>query len=187
MKGRKKFIKFFFFTVLASMTLSSCHSSKNSTRWEDPIYAKDAPAHKKGPSDSLHERPDVTTDGPRRKVVDAACAWIGVPYRYGGDSRSGVDCSGLVCMAFQKGAGIKLPRSSREQHSFCKEVSRKKIKPGDLLFFTNNKGGGRINHVGIYVGNNKMIHSSSSRGVIISSLDEDYWATHFHSCGNALD
>lgn len=165
--------------VLIVLLLSACHSSKNSSRWEDPVYARPPE-----PPSAQHAAQGDVSDS-RRAVVDAACGWIGVPYKYGGNTRSGVDCSGLVCMAFEKGAGLKLPRSSAEQAKWCKSVSQSRLQPGDLIFFTNKRGGGRINHVAIYVGDGRMVHSTSSRGVTISSLDEDYWHSHFHSCGNA--
>lgn len=127
------------------------------------------------------------TAGARGRVIDAACAWIGVPYRYGGNTTGGVDCSGLVCMAFEKGASLKLPRSSREICEFSRPVSREKARAGDLVFFVSKRGGDRVNHVAIYLGDNKIVHSTTSKGVIISNLDDDYWKSHYHSCGSVID
>ena len=173
----RNFLKCSIFLILSVAMLSSCHSSKKVTRWEDPIYARKEEPKSNHPSSSASKA--------EQKVIDAACAWIGVPYKYGGNTRSGVDCSGLVCMAFETGAGIKLPRSSHEQAQWCKTIARNKAKPGDLMFFSNQKGG-RINHVAIYLGDGRVVHSTSSRGVIISSLDESYWSSHYHSCGRVF-
>lgn len=184
MKRLGLLLKKIIFLTGCCLVLASCHSTKQTaSRWEDDIYAKPV-VSQQIKSDSKRQ-PDV--NDVRQKVTDAACSWIGVPYRYGGDTRSGVDCSGLVCMAFQSGAGIRLPRSSVEQADYCSKIARDKARAGDLMFFTNKKGGGRINHVAIYLGNDQVVHSTTSRGVIISSLNEEYWRTHFHSCGRILE
>lgn len=175
---------------LLIITISACHSSKNSERWEDPIYARSSShggRQQGSTSANQQSRRNQHVSGDAGAVIDAACAWIGVPYKYGGNTRAGVDCSGLVCMAFEKGAGIRLPRSSADQANWCAKISRGSLKPGDLVFFTNKRGGaGRINHVALFIGDGRMVHSTTSRGVIISSLDEDYWRTHFHSCGRVF-
>lgn len=176
------YIRFCIGVLVCSFALVSCHSSKQTVRWEDDIYTDHSDRGKKGG----YSHPEVEAGNAQQRVIDVACSWIGVPYRYGGNSRFGVDCSGLVCVAFEKGADIKLPRSSYEQADFCKKVSRDKIQPGDLIFFTSKKGGSRINHVAIYLGENKIVHATSSRGVIISSLDDEYWHSHFHCCGRVL-
>lgn len=181
MKSRGGSLKSFVVMAVAVLALASCHSSKNSTTWEDPIYAKHPDKEKK------EQKSESKGSGNIRKVIDAACDWIGVPYLYGGNTRKGVDCSGLVCMAFETGAGIRLPRSSSDQAEACRKVKRSAVKPGDLFFFTNKKGGGRINHVALYIGDNRVVHSTTSRGVIISNLDEDYWQSHFHSCGRVIE
>ena len=82
---------------------------------------------------------------------------------------------------YNRALGIKLPRNSAKQQEFCTGVSRNELSPGDLVFFSNNSG--RINHVGMYIGAGNMIHASSSRGVIISSLSEKYFMDRFHSAG----
>lgn len=119
----------------------------------------------------------------RKSVVKEAHKWIGTPYAYGGKERKGTDCSGMVMRVFQDAAGIKLPRSSREQCDFCKKIKRKELAPADLVFFVSKAGGSRVSHVGVYIGNGEFIHSSTSKGVIISSLDEKYYKNHFHAAG----
>lgn len=117
------------------------------------------------------------------KLVKEARHWIGTPYRYGQKSRKGTDCSGFVMTVFSDVAGVDLPRSSAEQCSYCFEIPRKKLQAGDLVFFTSSTRGGKVTHVGLYIGDGKMIHASTSRGVIESGLDEKYYASHYHSSG----
>lgn len=116
-------------------------------------------------------------------LVRSARQWIGTPYAYGGRSKSGTDCSGMIMVIYSDVAGLTLPRNSAAQRDYCVSVSRRQLEPGDLVFFTTSKRGGKVNHVGMYVGNGRIIHASSSRGVIESSLDEKYYATHYHSSG----
>jgi cell wall-associated NlpC family hydrolase len=93
----------------------------------------------------------------RAKVLREAAKLRGTPYRYGGTTTRGFDCSGYTGFVYKK-AGHKLPRTSRQQYSATKHISRKAAKPGDLVFFRN--GGGGVYHVGIYAGGNMLWHAS---------------------------
>lgn len=117
-----------------------------------------------------------------RDIVDESRRWLGTPYRYGGQSRKGTDCSGMVMKVFEA-KGIKLPRDSRSQQTWCQPIAKTSLRPADLVFFASNAGGSRVSHVGIFIGKGQFIHSSTSKGVIVSSLDEDYYIRHFHSAG----
>lgn len=127
--------------------------------------------------------PDVPISRTRSVIVEEARKWLGTPYRYGGEDMNGVDCSGMVMKVYQNAANIKLPRSSREQQQYCNRIDRNDIALGDLVFFSSKRGGGNVSHVGIYIGGDEFIHSSSSRGVIVSSLAEKYYVAHYHSTG----
>ncbi len=116
-------------------------------------------------------------------VVAEARSWVGVPYSYGGKTRKGTDCSGLVVAVFDKAAGISLPRSSADQQAACQQVKKGSLRPGDLVFFTTGKNKKKVNHVGIYIGNGCMVHASTSRGVMISDLEQDYYRKTYHSGG----
>ena len=107
-----------------------------------------------------------------------AAQWIGTPYRSGGQSRKGTDCSGFVRQVYKKVYGIDLPRSTTEQVEEGKRVRRRKLREGDLMFFHGSKRR-RANHVGIYLKEGKFVHASTSRGVMVSRLDEDYWNEHW--------
>ena len=112
----------------------------------------------------------------RRQVLMAAEKWLGSPYRYGGSSRNGTDCSGFVRSVFQE-TGVLLPRTSLQQSTSGSGLSSAMVQPGDLLFF--NTTGSGVSHVGIALGDEKFIHASTSRGVIVSSLQEKYYKNRF--------
>lgn len=106
--------------------------------------------------------------------------WYGTPYRYGGNSKSGIDCSAFVQTLFSEVFEIALPRTARDQYKVAERMSKSDIQAGDLLFF-NTTGG--ISHVGYYLQNNKFVHAATSNGVMISDLDDDYWARRFVGVG----
>lgn len=99
--------------------------------------------------------------------------WLGTPYLYGGSTKKGVDCSGLVCAIYQKVYLVKLPRTSAEQFLTAAPISEKEVREGDLVFF--RIGGSHVSHVGIYLKDQQFLHASSSKGVIISNLLESYY------------
>ncbi|MNP57007.1 Murein DD-endopeptidase MepS/Murein LD-carboxypeptidase precursor [compost metagenome] len=101
---------------------------------------------------------------------------IGVTYKAGGTTTNGFDCSGFTRYVFLK-LGITLPHQSGSQYQMGTAVSRDEMRPGDLVFF--NTSGKGVSHVGIFVGSGKFAHASSSRGVIISSLSESYYAKRY--------
>lgn len=100
--------------------------------------------------------------------------WHGAPYRYGGLSRGGIDCSGFVFRTFRDRFGVILPRTTEEQTEIGTKVSRKELLPGDLVFFKTGAGENGL-HVGIYDSGDEFIHASTSQGVVRSSLDNVYW------------
>ena len=107
-----------------------------------------------------------------------AAQWIGTPYRSGGQSRRGTDCSGFVRQVYKAAYGIDLPRSTDQQMDATSRVRRGKLREGDLVFFHGSRKR-RVNHVGIYLKDGKFVHASTSRGVMVSRLDEDYWDEHW--------
>ncbi|MDR2122403.1 MAG: C40 family peptidase [Flavobacteriaceae bacterium] len=189
---------FYLVLLIFSIMMSSCASyetkSKKNSSSNRHIYNKTASKknqkRKKTTTASSKKKKTVTlksnkTASPRssdvKLVLTEAEKYKGTPYRYGGNTSSGIDCSGLVCNAFQK-AGVKLPRRSIDISNKGSSVSISSVKEGDLLFFAT--GGGSINHVGIVYnivssGEIFFIHASTSKGVIVSSLKESYWKGKF--------
>lgn len=115
-------------------------------------------------------------------LIREALSWIGTPYVYGGESKEGADCSGFVMMTYKNALGIKLPRTSADQGEFVESVDKNKLEIGDLVFFRTGSSD-RVSHVGIYVGDGKFIHASSTKGVMISDLDMKYFAERYHHSG----
>lgn len=102
--------------------------------------------------------------------------WKGVPYRYGGLSPRGVDCSGFVYLTFLSRLGMEVPRTTTELLQSGEKVKRDEIQVGDLVFFRTGPGN---RHVGIYMGNGDFLHASSSQGVMTSSLGNPYWRQRY--------
>ena len=114
-----------------------------------------------------------------QKLVDCAKQYLGVPYVWGGSSPSGFDCSGLV-QYVARSCGYTIGRTVTQQWNYGTQVSREEMQPGDIVFFANTYASG-LSHVGIYVGNGNFIHSPSTGDVVkISSLDSNYYSSHFY-------
>lgn len=102
--------------------------------------------------------------------------WRGVRYRLGGTSKHGIDCSAFVQVTFKTKLGVNLPRTAKLQSRLGREIRKSELQAGDLVFF---RTGSTSKHVGIYLEENKFLHASQSRGVIISKLDNAYWRDNY--------
>ncbi|PXV62677.1 lipoprotein Spr [Dysgonomonas alginatilytica] len=118
----------------------------------------------------------IKNDDPNIPLYAEASLWLGVPYRYNGNSKSGSDCSGFVSQVYQRVYGKKLQRSSENQaKKDVHKVRKGGLKTGDLVFFSTSPKSKNIDHVGIFLKDGYFIHASTSRGVIVSHLEEDYY------------
>ncbi len=109
--------------------------------------------------------------------------WMGANYRRGGCDISGIDCSGFVQKLYAEVYGVDLLRTAREQFSNCKRIKHSRdAEEGDLVFF-HIRSRKKISHVGVYLANDYFIHASTSNGVIISNLNDEYWHKYFAGCG----
>ncbi len=112
-------------------------------------------------------------------IIETAKKYLGTRYRFGGNTKKGIDCSGFT-KAVMKKHGKKLPRTARQQASIGKHISKKNLQAGDLIFFKGTSNHATISHVGIYMGSGKFIHASSGKKkVIISSLNKKYYKRHY--------
>jgi lipoprotein Spr len=118
------------------------------------------------------------------KLFQFVYDWIGTPYRFGGTSRKGIDCSAFTKELYSKVFNLSIQRNSRDIFSMVSPIKKDDLKEGDLVFFKIHSR--NISHVGIYLGNSKFAHASSE-GVKISSLDDDYYSHYFFKGGRLLD
>lgn len=117
------------------------------------------------------------------KILKTAAQYKGVPYVFGGTTPNGFDCSGYVQYVFAKN-GIRLTRTADTQALEGKFVSKKSLRPGDLVFFTTYEPG--ASHVGIYAGNNQFWNATSSRGIMLSNLNDSYWGPRYYTARRIL-
>jgi cell wall-associated NlpC family hydrolase len=171
--------------IMLSLLLSSCGASRSKRSVvEQSITPNERIDYPKTPQNKIHTAPTSAEPEDKRvfKITSNAMKFQGTKYKYGGTSEKGMDCSGLIFTSFLE-ENIELPRSSRQMSLEGERLSLVDVNIGDLLFFETNKNKKVINHVGLVVeiqpGHILFIHSSSSRGVIISSLADNYWFDHF--------
>ncbi|MEJ6981047.1 NlpC/P60 family protein [Pedobacter sp. P351] len=119
------------------------------------------------------------------KLYQFVYDWLGTPYRLGGTSERGIDCSGFAYQLYDKVFNTVIGNNSRNIFSMVNPVNKEELKEGDLVFFKINSSA--ISHVGVYLGDNKFAHASSSRGVMISNLNEPYWRRYYYKGGRLLE
>lgn len=119
----------------------------------------------------------------RDEVVSLAKKQVGKSYVWGATGPNSFDCSGLSQYVYAK-CGKSIPRVSYQQYSSSSKISKSSLKKGDLVFFSGSSGGSSVGHVGIYIGDGKMVHAAnSSTGVVTTSLSSSYYASHYIGAG----
>lgn len=173
--------KIVYLLFAAAICFASCSVSKSNQRKSlaDKIEKRDRKPKPK-PQKPVAQKPQKPTY--QGKLMSYCEGWIGTPYRSGGETKQGVDCSGFVSNVYKDVYGISLPRRSQDMEKACQTTkSLQTMREGDLVFF-NNVPGGSTNHVGIFIDKETFIHASTSKGVTISRFDEKYWSERFR-CG----
>jgi cell wall-associated NlpC family hydrolase len=115
---------------------------------------------------------------PREKILFEAIKFLNTPYKYGGNSQSGIDCSAFTLQVYQNALSVNIPRSAREQFVVGEKISKEELQFGDLVFF-NTRRASFPGHVGIYLGENQFVHASRSLGVTVSSLENAYYKKRY--------
>jgi cell wall-associated NlpC family hydrolase len=142
-----------------------------------------APRYRTAAGDSRDHEP---VPAERAEIIEVAKSYLGTPYRSGGTSRNGVDCSGFVTAVFRQ-FNIPLPRTSLDQSKFGERISTSSLQPGDLVFFKTSRRRS-VSHVGIYMGQGKFIHASTrSHRVRIDDLEDDYFRKRFVVARRVVD
>jgi cell wall-associated NlpC family hydrolase len=158
-------------STLICVSLSACHSGKKITSEKYP--------------NSKIEQIQVGKSSKRQKmIIEEAETWLGTPYQYAhAEKGEGTDCSGMVMSVYESVTGVKLPRNSAKQAEFCEEIDADRVETADLIFFATGKNPDRISHVGIVIDNERFIHASSSKGVVISNFTTPYYQKTFRQFG----
>lgn len=165
-KCKLKFESYSFIAMICLVTFNSCSIFKRAEKGQSKEKEKQISLSEKNIS----------------KAIAEARKYMGTPYKSGGNDKQGIDCSGLVKIAFDH-TSVILPRTTKEQYQFGKFVELQEAKKGDLIFFnTSKKKNGEVNHVGIITSVNPeivFIHASSSKGVMENKLSEPYYQKSF--------
>jgi len=149
--------------LLIAMTLGGC---SNAVRWEGPPI--------------VEERTQVPEQSNQARAASVAKGMIGTPYKWGGTTPKGFDCSGLVKYSYNK-AGLSVPRTSRDQYSASEHISLRQAQTGDLVFFRFDR---RISHVGIYLGDGRFVHAPArGKSVEVASLNQPPYSGAFVTAG----
>lgn len=170
----KKQISFDVLLLFLMVGLTGCVGLRPSPKYKEPGSSeKPVPNSDNGRS---HAIPRGSNFG--NKLANAIEAYLGVPYKFGGASRRGMDCSGFVSVVYADAVNLNLPHRARSIFKMGRPVERNRLRIGDLVFFENIENYG-VSHVGIFVGDGKFAHASTSRGVVISDLDQDYYRERY--------
>ncbi|KAA8477148.1 lipoprotein Spr [Arcticibacter tournemirensis] len=169
---------FFIFCIV----LSSCKTRK--------VITDASGLRGKNVSGTVKERYSVLLNIPENEITNEKLykfidSWMGVPHRAGGMDKGGIDCSGFTTILQKEIYNRTMPRTASGMADFVKRKYEEELKEGDLVFF--DFSGKKFDHVGIYLHNNKFVHVSTSRGVIISDLKDPWYYKYFSRCGSVDD
>ena len=170
-----RLLRFLFLTLLLIFFFASCSSRKNvsSTKTNSDLKNKYALQLNVQAKEIKNEKLYLFIDD-----------WYGTPYKYGGLDKNGVDCSGFVSALYNKVYNKQVPRSTSDLYAACISINRNDLQEGDLVSFKIDQG--KPSHVGLYLMNNKFVHASTKKGIMISDLEEDYFKKYYF-CGARIN
>lgn len=170
--------------LLLGLIVASCHSGKH-TSGSSSVKRKESGSNSQAVSAIKAKYAKILGvpefELKNEKLYHVIDEWMGVPYKYGGKDKNGIDCSGFSGMIYKTVFGIALPASSNDIYKVSKFVKKYELKEGDLVFFKIDKP--TVSHVGVYLANNKFVHATTRKGVMINDLDEPYYANSFFAGG----
>lgn len=179
---------FLFALLLSGLTLASCGSNKKVAKAEkpEPKNTDTKASETRAAEKKLQEKYSTVLGVDEDKISNIKLYrfiedWYGVPYKYAGKSKSGIDCSGFTCVLYNDVYSAVLQGSAATLYTGCTVIKKDELREGDLVFFKIDKD--KISHVGIYLHNNKFVHASSSKGIIISDLEDAYYKKYFFRAG----
>lgn len=169
-----RLLRVFIFSILL-IFLAACHSARESGSTSTASEASKRVMSKYAAMMRVSEK---ELD---RKLIYFVDAWYGAPYKYGGDGKSGIDCSRLVCRIYKDVYGKNVAGTARDLDRMSESVKQSRLKQGDMVFFKIESS--KVSHVGVYIANNHFVHASVKKGVIINSLEDKYYKKYFYKGG----
>jgi cell wall-associated NlpC family hydrolase len=149
-----------------------------------PRFAPEPVPERASPSRPEHGSEKSRSKIDRDKMGRIIDSFLGAPYEYGGEGKSGIDCSGLVRQVYRQYAGFNLPHDTKKLYQLVKQVNRDDLAYGDLVFFSD--GWFSVSHVGIYLDDGKFVHASETSGVMVSSLDEEHFRKRYRGARRVI-
>lgn len=180
MRMKKTLYPFCILLAFAAV-LTSCHSRRAAMRGEPGEVVKPQLSVAEKYSAILGVDKGEIQNGRLYEFIDE---WMGTPYHFGGQDKSGVDCSGLAQLLEAQVFGVQIPRSTSEQINVIKRKYEEELVEGDLIFFDYD--GKKFSHVGVYLQNGYFVHASSTKGVTITRLHDPYTYKYFSRCGSVI-
>ena len=175
----KTYSKHYRLIICFSLILISCASQPRFR--SEPVEKKKSRTILEEETQNTEETQSAREEGRSsvnlEKMGNIIDSYMGTPYKLGGETKTGMDCSGLVVAVYRKYAGFKLPHDTQRLFKLVKRIDKDNLSYGDLVFFSDGWFG--VSHVGIYLGGGKFAHSTQELGVIVSSLDEDYYKKRY--------
>ena len=159
--------------------LTACHTHKVITDFDKVTDTKNNSSSKVSTVAGILNMDEH--DVKKKKLYAFISDWYGVPYKYGGCDKKGTDCSCFVCSLYSSVYQKKLDRKADDMEANCEKIKESHLKEGDLIFFKIKSK--NVSHVGVYLKNNKFVHASSSKGVIINDINDSYYKKYFYCFG----